>query len=93
MTSCGVRERGKVYSASLKRTHRLEYGKRTAGSDAVLEYLKSLDIPRSQAYFWTPDWISSEKSADADITAGRVHVSNTADEIIQYLNSPDQPSC
>ena len=88
MTQCALRERERFYSTSVKKTY-YGYKKTNMVNKAVLDYLTSLDIPKSQAYFWTRDWISAEKSADEDIKNNRLHVSKTAEEIIEYLNSPD----
>lgn len=88
MTQCAVRERGRSYLTSLKKPY-YGYKKRQVVNNAALNYLKSWNIAQSQAYFWTPDWISAEKSADEDIKHNRLHVSKTAEEIIEYLKSPD----
>ena len=90
MTQCALRERERrhFYSTSVKKTH-YGYKGRQVVSKVISDYLQSLNIPKSQAYFWTPDWISAEKSADEDIRNNRLHVSKTAEEIIEYLNSPD----
>ena len=43
------------------------------------------DVPRSQAYYWTPEWQEAEAEADADIKAGRVKSFDSVDEAIAYL--------
>jgi hypothetical protein len=90
MTVCELRERNRqsLYSIPRKKIHS-GYKKPESPNKAILDCLAHLDIPRSQAYFWTPNWISAEKDADEDIKENRVQVSKTADEIIKYLNSQD----
>lgn len=88
MTVCSLRyrKRQSLYSPSRKKIY-IGYIKRELQNKAILDYLARLNISRSQAYFWTPDWISAEKDADQDIKENRVHVSKTSEEIIKYLNS------
>lgn len=43
-------------------------------------------VPRSQAWFWTPEWQNAEREADADRAAGRVtHFASDQD----FLSSLD----
>jgi antitoxin PrlF len=34
-------------------------------------------VPKSQAWFWTPDWQAGEREAAEDIAHGRTHVTKT----------------
>jgi hypothetical protein len=88
MTVCELRERSRqsLYSIPRKKIH-FGYKKRESSNNAILECLAQANIPLSQAYFWTPNWVSAEKEADEDIKHNRVQISKTADEIIKYLNS------
>jgi hypothetical protein len=88
MTICELRERNRqsLYSIPRKKVH-LGYKQRESPNRAILECLTQADIALSQAYFWTPNWISAEKEADEDIKENRVQIFRTADKIIKYLNS------
>jgi AbrB family looped-hinge helix DNA binding protein len=44
-------------------------------------------IDKSQAYFWTPEWQSAEREAQADIDAGRVKEFDSIDELLAELHS------
>ncbi|MDP3285730.1 MAG: AbrB/MazE/SpoVT family DNA-binding domain-containing protein [Desulfobacterales bacterium] len=44
-------------------------------------------IDRSQSWFWSKKWQESEKEADEDISAGRVHKSGDVKELIKKLDS------
>lgn len=39
-----------------------------------------------QNWFWTPEWQATEKEADEDIAAGRVHHYNSIDEMLCALH-------
>ncbi len=42
-------------------------------------------IPKSQAYFFTPEWQKGEKEADRDIREGRVTKTKNVKELIKKL--------
>jgi len=44
-------------------------------------------ISREQEWFWTGRWQEGEREADRDIMEGRVATFNTADELMDDLNS------
>ncbi len=44
-------------------------------------------IDKSQAYFWTQQWQSAEREAQADIDAGRVKEFASIDELLAELHS------
>jgi len=43
------------------------------------------EIDPDQAWFWSPRWAAEERQADADFQAGRVTVTESADEAIHEL--------
>jgi hypothetical protein len=43
-------------------------------------------IDAEQAWFWTKEWQTAEKEAEADIKAGRVKKFKTAEELIKDLD-------
>lgn len=42
-------------------------------------------VPKSQAWFWSPDWQASEREADADREAGRVTNFGSDEEFLTSL--------
>ena len=46
-------------------------------------------VPKSQAYYWTPEWQAFEKQADADIAAGRIERFTSMTEAIAALHSSE----
>ena len=44
-------------------------------------------VPKSQAYFYTPEWQKDEKRADRDIREGRVTKTKNVKELIKKLRS------
>ncbi len=57
---------------------------RVEGDRAVLVPKRLVD--KSQAYFWTKEWQSAEREAEADIKAGRVKTFESAEELIEELD-------
>jgi antitoxin MazE len=42
-------------------------------------------VPKEQAYFWTKEWQTLEKSAEEDKRKGKIHEFNNEDEAIEWL--------
>jgi len=55
-------------------------------NDSVVLVPKKL-IDKSQAYFWSRKWQAGEIEAEQDISAGRVKTFNTAEQLIEELDS------
>jgi len=55
-------------------------------NDSVVLVPKKL-IDKSQAYFWSRKWQTGEIEAEQDISAGRVKTFNTAEQLIEELDS------
>ena len=47
-------------------------------------------IPPDQAWFWTERWQKMEREVEADIAAGRVESFDSVDDLIAYLEGPDE---
>ena len=47
-----------------------------------------LTIPRHQAWFWTEEWQTGEREAEADLAAGRYDTFDTMEELIDDLGWP-----
>jgi hypothetical protein len=54
--------------------------------DRVVMTPKKL-VDKSQAYFWTEEWQKGEAEAEADIKAGRVKTFDSAEELLEDLDS------
>jgi antitoxin PrlF len=48
-------------------------------------------IDATQAWFWTPEWQSSERAAEADLAAGRVDTFDSAEEFVSALRKRAKP--
>jgi AbrB family looped-hinge helix DNA binding protein len=43
-------------------------------------------IPKSQAWFWTPEWQAGEREASADIAAGRTRLTKRVEDFFAELD-------
>jgi len=48
-------------------------------------------IDSTQAWFWSPDWQTGERAADADRNAGRMESFETGDALVDELRSIAKP--
>lgn len=46
-----------------------------------------VSIPKSQAYFWTPEWQEAERQVDKEIAEGKLEVFDNIEDLIADLNS------
>lgn len=44
-------------------------------------------IPKSQAYFWTPEWQKAEREVDREIAEGNLETFNNIEDLIADLRS------
>jgi len=44
-------------------------------------------VPKDQEWYWTKEWQEKERKAEEDLKAGRVHTADTAEELIEHLES------
>lgn len=49
-------------------------------------------IDATQAWFWTPEWQTGEREAEADLKAGRVDSFDSGDALLDALRSRAKPA-
>jgi antitoxin MazE len=59
------------------------------GNTARLVPVKTIKVPREQAWFWTPEWQQREKEADSDLASGQYKDFDTLDDLLKELHSED----
>jgi len=59
------------------------------GNTARLIPIKTIKVPREEAWFWTPEWQAKEKEADRDITTGRYRDFDTLEDLLKDLHGKD----
>ena len=59
------------------------------GNSARLIPVKTIKVPRDQAWFWTPDWQAKEKQADRDLSSGRYRDFDKLENLLKDLHSED----
>ena len=51
--------------------------------------IKTIKVPRDQAWFWTPEWQIKESEADQDISAGRYREFDKMKDLLKDLHGED----
>jgi len=51
--------------------------------------IKTIKVPRDQAWFWTEEWQSKEKEAEEDLSAGRYRDFETLEDLLNELHGED----
>jgi len=51
--------------------------------------IKTIKVPRDQAWFWTPEWQTKESEADQDISAGRYREFDKMKDLLKDLHGED----
>lgn len=51
--------------------------------------VKTIKVPREQAWFWTPEWQEKEREADEDIEKNRYKEFDNAGDVLKDLHSED----
>jgi hypothetical protein len=51
--------------------------------------VKTIKVPRDQAWFWSPEWQQKEKEADADLAAGRYRDFESLDDLLKDMGGED----
>ena len=59
------------------------------GETAVLVPIKTIKVPREQAWFWTSDWQRKEKEADQDLASGRFRDFESLEDLLKDLHRED----
>ena len=83
-----VRSRGTItVPAELREQLGLQEGDQVAFevSDDRLIVTPVHVVPRSQAWFWTPEWQAAERAADEDVAAGRFTRHDSDEEFLASL--------
>jgi AbrB family looped-hinge helix DNA binding protein len=57
------------------------------GNTAKIVPIKTIKIPRDQAWFWTPEWQEKERKADEDIKEGRYKDFEDVEDILKDSHS------
>lgn len=47
--------------------------------------IPEIEVPREQAWFWTPEWQRKEREADQDLTQSRHRDFHSVDEALAWL--------
>ena len=55
--------------------------------DGTITVRGFVSIPTDQAWFFTPEWLAGEREADAEMTAGRGAVHESAEQMFAHLDS------
>lgn len=59
------------------------------GNNARLIPIKTIKVPRDQAWFWTPEWQEKEKEADLDLARGQYEDFDRLEDLLKDLHSED----
>lgn len=51
--------------------------------------IKTIKVPRDQAWFWTPDWQRKEREADQDLSAGNYRDFDNLKDLLKDLHGED----
>jgi len=56
------------------------------GNTARLTPIKTIKVPRDEAWFWTPEWQAREGEASLDLATGRYREFDNLDELLKDLH-------
>lgn len=62
---------------------------RVKDETAVLVPIKTIKVPRDQAWFWTSEWQQKEKQADNDLASGRFRDVDGLEDLLEDLHRED----
>ena len=51
--------------------------------------IKTIKVPREEAWFWTPEWQAKEKEADKDLSTGRYRDFDKLEDLLKDLHGED----
>jgi AbrB family looped-hinge helix DNA binding protein len=57
------------------------------GKDVRLVPVKTIKIPRDQAWFWTTEWQTKEREAENDLSTGRYRDFDEFENLLEELRS------
>jgi len=58
---------------------------RVEGNTARLIPIKTIKVPRDQAWFWTPEWQEKEREADIELATGQYTDFEQLEEVLKDL--------
>ena len=59
------------------------------GTTARLIPIKSIKVPRDQAWFWTPEWQAKERQANQDLFTKRYRDFESVADLLKELHGED----
>ena len=59
------------------------------GTTVRLIPIKTIKVPRDQAWFWTPEWQAKEREADQDLSTGRYRDFERVEDLLKELHGED----
>ena len=59
------------------------------GDKARIIPIKTIKVPRDQAWFWTPEWQEKEKKADLELVSGQYKDFDQLEDLLKDLHSED----
>ena len=59
------------------------------GTTVRLIPIKTIKVPRDQAWFWTPEWQAKEREADRDLSTGRYSDFERVEDLLKELHGED----
>ena len=59
------------------------------GTTARLIPIKTIKVPRDQAWFWTPEWQAKEREADQDLSTQRYRDFESVEDLLKELHGED----
>jgi len=51
--------------------------------------VRTIKVPRDQAWFWSPEWQKKEKEADDDLDAGRYRDFDSLEDLLKDMAGED----
>jgi AbrB family looped-hinge helix DNA binding protein len=51
--------------------------------------VRTIKVPREQAWFWTPEWQEMEKQADLELSSGQYRDSDNLSDLLRELHGED----
>ena len=59
------------------------------GTTVRLIPIKTIKVPRDQAWFWTPEWQAKEREADQDLSTQRYRDFESVEDLLKELHGED----
>jgi AbrB family looped-hinge helix DNA binding protein len=59
------------------------------GNTAKIVPIKTIKVPRDQAWFWTPEWQEKERKADEDLRESRYKDFANVEDLLKDIHGED----